>query len=272
MNNLASMIKRYPVIAFYILAFVISWFGWIPEALYGHGLFPFDSPLLSILGGLGPTIAAVIVILVIREKDGIRKLFGALFKWNVSIWWFVFAFGFWVVIAAVAIGVGKFFEQAFPAFGQFQWGSLLPMFVALLLNNVWEEIGWRGFALPRLQESFNDLKVVFIMGFLWNLWHLPLMLNPNSGLSILPWHEQVIFFLSLTIILTWLYQNTKHSLFFVSVLHAGANTLAFTFFGLGILVSLYSYIVAILFIIAMVIILIYGSQRFIKASPNAESG
>lgn len=272
MNKLASMIKRHSVIAFYILAFVISWFGWVPEALYGHGLFPFDNPLLNILGGLGPTIAAVSVILLIKEKDGIRKLFGALLKWNVSIWWFVFAFGFWFMVAIVAIGVGKIFGQAFPAFGQFQWGGLIPMFIAMLLNNVWEEIGWRGFALPRLQESFDDLKVAFIMGLLWNLWHLPLMLNPTSGLSILPWQEQIVFFLSLTVILTWLYQNTNHSLFFVSVVHAGANTLAFTFFGLGILISLYSYLVGILAIVAIVIILIYGSQRFIKTSLNAKSG
>jgi hypothetical protein len=58
MNNSNSTIKRHPVVAFYILAFVISWLGWIPQTLHGRGLSSFDSPLLNFLGVGGPTLAA----------------------------------------------------------------------------------------------------------------------------------------------------------------------------------------------------------------------
>jgi len=170
----------------------------------------------------------------------------------------------------LVIGLAKLFGQPFPAFGQFQWGSVILMFGIMMLNNVWEEIGWRGFALPRLQNQFSDLKIILIMGLLWNLWHLPLMLNPASGLSILPWYEQVVFFISLTVILTWLHQNTRQSLLYVTIFHAGANTLAFVFSGLGILISLYSYIVMILAIAAVVIILVHGTERFSKVSQTAD--
>jgi uncharacterized protein len=94
MNNRTSMIKSHPVVAFYILAFVFSWLGWIPQALYGRGLSSFDSPLLAFIAVGSPTLAAVTVILLIKEKDGLRKLFGALFKLRVSFGWYVFVFGF----------------------------------------------------------------------------------------------------------------------------------------------------------------------------------
>jgi len=272
MDNLTSAMKRHPVIAFYILAFVISWLGWIPQALYGRGLFPFDHPLLGLLGGVGPTLAAVIVTLACKEKDGIRKLFGALFKLRVPFWWFVFIFGFWVIVTAIALGIGTIFGQAFPTVRQFAWVSLLPIFVTMLLSNVWEEIGWRGFALPRLQEGYSDLRIVFFMGLLWSLWHLPLILNPTSPMSDLPWYGEIIFSLSLTVIYTWLYQNTARSLFFVSVFHAMSNTMAFVLLELGVFVSSYTFVVGITAIVAVVIILIYGPQRFIKSSPKARGG
>jgi len=166
MNNLTSTIKSHPVVAFYILAFVISWLGWIPQALYGRGLSSFNSPLLNFLAVGGPTLAAVTVILLIKEKGGLRKLFGALFKLRISFGWYVFVFGFWFVVAAIVLGIRAIFGQALPSFSQFGWIGLFPIFIYMLLTNVWEEIGWRGFALSRLQESYNDLKIVLIMGLL----------------------------------------------------------------------------------------------------------
>lgn len=52
-----NLFKRRPVLAFYVLAFVFSWLGWIPQALHARGMFPFDSPLPNFLGGGGPTLA-----------------------------------------------------------------------------------------------------------------------------------------------------------------------------------------------------------------------
>jgi membrane protease YdiL (CAAX protease family) len=263
MDHLVSAIRRHPVTAFYILAFVLSWLGWFPQALYGRGLFPFDHPLLSLLGGVGPTLAAIIVTLVSKEGDGIRKLFGPLFALRASFWWFAFAFGFWIVVTALALGIGTIFGQTFPALSQFAWVSLLPIFVTMLFSNVWEEIGWRGFALPRLQTGHGDLTIVFLMGFLWSLWHLPLLLNPASPMSQLPWYGEIIFSLSLTTIYTWLYQNTARSLFFVTVFHAMSNTMASVLLELGVFASSYLFVVGVTTIVAIIIVLSYGTQRFI---------
>lgn len=272
MNNSTSTIKSHSVVAFYILAFIISWLRWIPQALYGRGLSSFDSPLLNFLAVGGPTLAAVTVILLIKEKGGLRKLFGALFKLRVSFGWYVFVFGFWFVVAAIGLGIGVIFGLKLPSLGQFGWMGLFPIFIYMMLTNVWEEIGWRGFALPRLQRSFSDLLIVFIMGLLGSLWHLPIMLNPTSSMSRSPWYGFIIFMLSLTVIYTWLYEHTDHSLFFVSVFHAMSNTVAFVLLQLGISESAYLPEVGVITAFAIAIILAYGSQRFIKASPTSEGG
>ncbi len=261
-NN--RVIRRHPVIVFYLLAFLFSWLGWVPQMLYARGLVPFSSPLFSLLGGVGPTLAAVVVILALREKDGIRNLFGPLLKLRASPWWYLFVFIFWFVAAGIALGIGALFGQPLPEIGGFPWWSLLPVFVTMLLSNVWEEIGWRGFALPRLQEKYTDLAIVFIMGLLWSLWHLPLMLDPSSPMSGLPWYGEIIFSLSLTVIYTWLYQNTGRSLFFVSVFHAMSNTVAFALAELGFFVASYLFVVSVTTAVALAVVLIYGPRRFAR--------
>jgi membrane protease YdiL (CAAX protease family) len=271
MNN-KDFIERHPVIVFYVLAFSISWLGWLPQALHERVLFPFTSPLLNFLGGGGPTLAAVIVLWASKKKAEIPALFKSLLKIGVSFWWFVFVFGFWVVVSAITFGIGMLLGLQSSAVNQFAWSSILPIFIMMLLSNVWEEIGWRGFVLPRLQEKLSDLKIIFIMGFLWSLWHVPLMLNPDNPMSYLPWYLEVLFSLSLTVIYTWLYLNTNRSLFFVSVFHAMSNTVAFVLLDLNIFVSSYVLVVSITSIVAIGIILIYGSQRFFKSSPKATGG
>ncbi len=259
-----SLATRHPVTAFYILAFAISWLGWVPQALYARRAFPFDNPLFNLLAGAGPTLAAVIVLLRLRDTAGIRRLFGSLLQWKASPGWFVFVFGFWAVTAAVALGIGAVLGSAPPALDQFAWGSLVPIFVMMLFSNVWEEIGWRGFALPRLQERYNDLMIAFIMGILWSLWHLPLMLNPSSPMAGLPWAGELIFSLALTIIYTWLYLHTGGSLLFVSIFHAMSNTIAFVLLEMGVYQSSYWPVVALTTVFAMGIVLRYGPRRFIR--------
>lgn len=264
----ANLFKRRPVFLFYVLAFVFSWLGWIPQALYARGLFPFDGPLLNFLGGGGPTLAAVVVLLARREKADIGNLFRSLFKLKAAPWWFVFTFGFWLAVATSALGGEALLGQARPALGSFAWGSLLPIFVTMLLSNVWEEIGWRGFALPRLRQKYADWQIIVLMGLLWHLWHLPLMLNTASPMSGLPWAGELLFSLSLTAVYTWLYVNTSGSLFFVSVFHAMSNTVAFVLLEAGVFASSYGFVVGITSLVALAILLLYGPQRFSK-SPGS---
>ena len=235
--------KKHPVMMFYLLAFAISWLGWVPQALYARGLFPFDSPLFSFLGAGGPTLAAVIVLFALQGKDGPKGLFVPLLRWRAAGGWWGFVLLFWFSAVALALGVGAIFGQPLPALDGVVWWQLLPVFVTMLLSNVWEEVGWRGFALPRLQKAWPRWKVVLVMGLLWSLWHLPLMLNPASPMSGLGWAGEMIFSLTLTLIYTWLYNGTDGSLLFVSIFHAMSNTVAWLLLEAGVFGSSYPFVV-----------------------------
>jgi len=72
------------LVVFYVLAFVLSWLGWMPQLLYAQGSFPFDSPLFALLGGAGPTLAAVLTLLLFRERARIPELFRAVFRFRAD--------------------------------------------------------------------------------------------------------------------------------------------------------------------------------------------
>lgn len=260
--------KDHPVVAFYILAFLFSWLGWVPQMLQARQLLPLDHPLLTILftllGGAGPTLAAVVMMLLLKGRRGPGELFSALGKLKAGWFWYLAAFLLMPLIAAVALVVGRLFGQSLPVLGGFAWVSLLPLFFGMLISNVWEEIGWRGFALPRLQDRHGDLGIVLIMGLLWEFWHLPLYLNPDNPMSGLHVGFSIVFSLGLTAVYTWLYNNTRGSLFFVTVFHAMSNTVAALLLDRGMFESSYPAVVGVTLAVAILIVLIYGVRRFVR--------
>lgn len=256
--------KKHPVLWFYLLAFLFSWLGWVPQTLQARGLLRFDHPLLTILlgllGGGGPTFAALIMAAIVDGKDGPGKLFAALFKLRAGWTWYLVAFLLMPVIAALALAFGALFGQPFPSFAGFAWFGLLPIFIGMLISNVWEEIGWRGFALPRLQTRYRDLVIVFGMGLLWELWHLPLYLNPSNPMSGLNPVLFILFSLALTVLYTWLYNHTRESLFFVTVFHAMSNTVAAVLLDRGVFLSSYPAVVTVTVIAAVILIFVNFSR------------
>jgi membrane protease YdiL (CAAX protease family) len=266
--NKTTFIQRHPLLTFYVLAFAISWLGWMPQTLHSYGLFPFDHPILNLLGGAGPTLAAVAVLWATGNRDGIRRLFSSLLRWRFALIWYVFVFLFWFVVATAAITIGILFGQPLPTLKLISWFALPSVFLMMLISNVWAEVGWRGFALPRLQEHHSDLKIVFIMGLLWSIWHLPLLLNPASPMASLPWYGEILFSLSLTAIYTWLYNHTRHSLLPVSIFHAMSNTVAFILLELGVYGSSYLFVVGITTTVAVGIVLLFGTHRFHRSGND----
>ena len=139
----------------------------------------------------------------------------------------------------------------------------------MLLSNVWEEVGWRGFALPRLQQKYSDLAIALGMGLIWSLWHLPLMLNPDNLMASLPWYGEIVFSLTLSVIYVWLYNQTQRSLLFVTVFHALSNTVAYILLELRVFISSYLTVVGVIFVLALAIVLVYGPKRFVKQAKLA---
>ena len=110
------------------------------------------------------------------------------------------------------------------------------LFVAIFFGGgpLGEEIGWRGFALPRLQARFGPLRASLILGLLWAFWHLPHFLTsaqrggPGMSLSVLYFNLPVflVMVVALSIVFTWVFNRTEGSLFIAMLLHASINTFA----------------------------------------------
>jgi uncharacterized protein len=113
-------------------------------------------------------------------------------------------------------------------------GPTLALALYFFLYNllvVWgEELGWRGYALPRLQQTLSPLASALLLGVVWAFWHLPAFFTPNSN------QQQVgltIFVLATTaysVLYTWIFNGSGHSSLLTCVLHAGQNALVLVFF------------------------------------------
>lgn len=221
--------RRHPVFWFYVLAFGISWLGWMPTVLGSHGVAPFDQPgfrLLLILPAVGPAVAAVTVTRAVYGKAQVEVLFKALVQWRGSLAWCLAAvlspIGL-LLLARVMTGLlGLPVTQPAPQ------GELLPValaaFVTSLLSNPWEEVGWRGFALPRLQKRHTALVATFIVGALWGLWHLPLFFWKGNPMSQHPFGCWFISTVAGAFIYTWLYNSAEGSLLPAALFHIALNT------------------------------------------------
>ncbi len=261
---ISEWMKKHPVASFYILAFVISWSSYLPQVAYSYGLFPFQNILFFVIGGLGPTIAAIIMMLVLRGKNGVRELFAPLAKWRVGIVWYIVALFLnavvWFVVIALPNGVSLDMEKVAP------WFMLLPLFLINMFMNVWEEIGWRGFALPKLQFKYTALASSLIVGVMWGLWHLPLLIMKDYPMSNYPLIPFFIGVIASSVIYTWIYNNTEGSLLIVTILHASGNMTGY-FLGEGIssIQGFLYYEAMITSIIAIIIVLIFGHKHLSRS-------
>jgi uncharacterized protein len=219
-------VKNHPVIWFYILAFAISWFGWVPLALGSRGIAPFDNPyfqILLIFPAVGPTLAAVIVSMTVLGKTGVRSLFKAFTHWRVGFLWYIVAVLGPVVLSFAAQLITRLFGLPAIHSGQQGFSFFLTVLVSSLVANPWEELGWRGFALPRLQKQYNALLASLIVGLLWGLWHLPLFFWVGGSMAEYPFIPWFIGLIANTFLFTWLYNSTKGSLLLVALFHIALN-------------------------------------------------
>ncbi len=272
------MRKQHAVLWFYVLTFLISWLGMVPLTLHAQGRSPLQSPLLSVFGGLGPTIAAVVVALLVKGKPGLRELFGPLLLARVGMPWYLVAFLGMPFLAAMALGLLILLDAARPDWAAFgPWFGAFPIFLLNLLSNVWEEIGWRGFALPLLQARYSALLSSLVLGILWAAWHAPLLLDPSHPMSTLPWYAFLINVVAISVIYTWLYNNTRGSLLLVTLFHAVSNTVAFVLNAAlteDAFVLHYQLLSGVIVLAAALLTVVYGAGALSRRAepPHAVSG
>ena len=178
-----GLLARHPLISFFVLAFAFSWIAWSPWYLSeaGIGLLPFDaegiSGLLNVAAlVVGPTLSAFIVTGVTEGRAGVRHLARRIVRWRVGLVWYLFVLiGIPLIMLLGAIllpGTLTSFDATSMPSGLTYLGFFV--LVTFLGGPLFEEIGWRGFALPYLQPLRGPLVASLILGLVWALWHLPL--------------------------------------------------------------------------------------------------
>jgi uncharacterized protein len=238
-NPLALPAKRIHLVAFFFLAFTLSWSVWIPAALASRGLFPLQiSPLLTdLLGTFGPSLAALIVLSVTSGAKGVGSLLRRLLLWRVGLQWYAFVLLWPALLSLAASGLAVLFGDPAPDFAHppvLRFASLPPeakgigLLVLLpvaflqqffLGSSMGEELGWRGYALPRLQARHSALLASIVLGLLWGLWHLPLFLtqgDPRASIPLGWWMAGIVL---ASIVYTWVYNHTQGSLLIALLLH-----------------------------------------------------
>lgn len=204
---------RYQVALYLVLAYLISWSIW-PLVLVN----PDSSPLVP----FGPGLAAVIVALVAGGRRELFDLLRQLGRWRVSPGWYGVALVVPLSVAAAALGAAMMVGAPAP-----QWepsdlvqvvGSLL---VTIVIVGLFEELGWRGFLLPRLQQGQTALVAALVVGLVWLPWHLPELVSDRGER---PLAQFVIYVLAGSVIYAWLYNSTRASLPIVILIHAAFNS------------------------------------------------
>jgi len=206
-----TFIDRYQISIFFILTFVLSWFPWYagiaPEVM-----------------AMGPSIAAFIVVLILGGRRGFVDLLQPFGRWraNLGMWGLaIFGSG---ILYLVGLGVHLLMGGEAPPFIMIREElHLLPLYLVLVVLMPWngpigEEFGWRGYALPKLQDKYGPLIASLVIGIIWGIWHLPDFFAQQGVIGTLAAALGMIFLvpyvlgtIANTIFMTWVYNKSKAS-------------------------------------------------------------
>jgi len=228
MKPFTEFLKRHSLITGIALMFLFTW----PLDLANAGIVPFKVPfVIYIMLGWGLIFASLIMTGLTVGREGVTTLIKRFLIWRVGWMWYLVAFLLYPVIFASAVLVNAGWTHApvdfSEVFAHKIFGAsanlpafILPFFIFDFLSNG-EEMGWRGYVLPRLQAKQTALVSSLILGVIWAFWHFPRYLAPDNNGSFM-W--MLIKVLADSVIYTWVYNNTKGSLLLTTILHAASNT------------------------------------------------
>ena len=223
--GVTTFFRRHTLVAFCVIAFLLSWYPWIIALSRGRSSGP---------NPLGVFVAAIIMTAIVYGRAGLREFFGRLVLWRVGAKNYAIVFVTPILICLVAAAITLFLATPQPSPLSIEKLREVPerfLFIFLFIG-LGEEPGWRGFALPELQKKHSPLRASLILAPIWAIWHLPLVGNE------FPWPIVPAFLLSLfgaTFMLTWLFNRTNGSVLLPMLFHATVNSV-----GAGLIFPLFT--------------------------------
>jgi membrane protease YdiL (CAAX protease family) len=223
------------LIIFLAATILWTWAFYAPIVAGGHS--PYDMPwmILLILGGMGPSVVGVVMVLLMRDKEQRRDYWRRCFSFKRIgiLWWLVILLAF-PILYGLSIAIDVAMGGSLPGMELLKDLIANPAVIPLALfirfmSGPWsEEFGWRGYALDRIIQPLGVIPGSIVLGAIWGVWHLPLFFMPAT------WHGQIGFALSgfwtfillsmaLSLFMTWVYQNTQRSILSGMMIHFTSN-------------------------------------------------
>jgi membrane protease YdiL (CAAX protease family) len=215
------------VAKFFLLTFVVTW------TCYGTALeiarrstsssLSFEVHALVLIGTFAPSLVALALTALYGGRSDVGALIARIFQFHVKARWYLFAVSYMVVIKLAAALAHRALLGAWPRFGQESPAIIIAAIIFSTPFQSGEEIGWRGYALPRMAESMGFRAASLLLGVVWALWHLPLFFLPGADtyLQSFPvWGLEVV---ALSVAITWLYTHVEGSLLLTMLMHSAIN-------------------------------------------------
>ena len=214
--------RSFPLAAYFVLAYALSWLILVPA---GFGLLP-DSAggVLPWVVPFGPAVAAFVVTALTGGRPAVGQLLRRLVQWRVGVGWYLLVLlgipliellGAFAVLGTVPL------EDLARNWPVIFTGYLPAVVYVAIFTGLGEEPGWRGFALPRLQDRHGPLVGTAVLAVVWGMWHLPnVLFGGYTGLSFSLWLAGTV---ASAFIYTWVYNNTADSILLAALLHGAIN-------------------------------------------------
>jgi membrane protease YdiL (CAAX protease family) len=219
------LIQKHSVLAFFLLTYLLSWSAWLGGRWLKLGF-------LSFFYSYGPALAAILLSAALEGQTGLLELLRRVFRWRSRLRWYLAAFfiPFGGVLSAVYLSAAfGLLQKSLPNWiaiaGPLSLAifGLAPLGFVVLLG---EEIGWRGFAQPKLLEKFNPFVTSLLVGLGWGVWHWVYLWESTSFLGIVYFTLETM---AISLAYTWIFDRTGGSLVVVTLLHAFYDACGYSF-------------------------------------------
>jgi len=223
------------LIGFFVLTFAASWSFWIGAALLSGGSFGPSARFMAIdrlliyIGVFAPALVSLALTARLQGREAMRALLGQVLRLPQQARWYVFALGFFPAVKLAAAITERVVTGTWPNLADFPVLLLLPAIAISTPVQAGEEIGWRGYALPRLANRFGLPIAGIVLGVIWACWHLPFFFIPGSDNAGRSFPVYVLAVTSISVAMAWLYWRTGASLFIVMLMHAAIDNEALLF-------------------------------------------
>lgn len=214
------------LLAYFLLTFFVTWSVWFAAlgvAAPGNmGLFGGGGPVF-LLGVFAPALVALAFTAQAEGRAGVMRLLARIGRWHVPARWYVVAIGYFAVIKLAAALVHRIVTHEWPPFGDTPVALMMMGIAVSTWAQAGEEVGWRGYALPRLAQYIGLGGASLVLGVVWAVWHLPLFVLPDSGSTGQSFPAYLLQVMAMSVVLAFLYWKTNGSLLLAMVMHASVN-------------------------------------------------